>query len=137
MEKIADKNHYKPRIIDSMVSRCLSTFGAICIEGPKWSGKTWTSSVHSDSELLLADPANNFQNRELARLSPAAVLEGRTPRLLDEWQVVTSLWDAVRYEVDRRAEKGQFILTGSSTPNRTEIVHGVALFIAYLVIPIP
>lgn len=126
MKKIAEPSKYKPRVIDSAVCRYLSTFGAVCIEGPKWCGKTWTSSFHSKSEFLIGDPANNFQNRALAEISPSIVLEGETPRLLDEWQEVPSIWDAVRYTVDGRAEKGQFILTGSSTPKRKGVLHGGA-----------
>lgn len=126
MGKIIDKSHYMPRIIDDTVERYLSNFGAVCIEGPKWCGKTWTSSYHSESEILIGDPAGNFQNRSLAELSPALVLEGEAPRLIDEWQEVPALWDAVRYTVDQRGEKGQFILTGSATPRRKGILHSGA-----------
>ena len=126
MKKIAEPSKYKPRVIDRAVCRYLSAFGAVCIEGPKWCGKTWTSSFHSKSEFLIGDPANNFQNRALAEMSPSIVLEGETPRLLDEWQEVPSIWDAVRYTVDGRAEKGQFILTGSSTPKRKGVLHSGA-----------
>ena len=126
MEKIMKEGQYLPRVIDSTVERYLSTFGAVCIEGPKWCGKTWTSSFHSKSQILIGDPANNFQNRSLAELSPAMVLEGETPRLIDEWQEVPSLWDAVRYMVDQRGDKGQFILTGSATPKRKGILHSGA-----------
>lgn len=123
---IADKSKYKSRIVDKKVQQYIDTFGAVCIEGPKWCGKTWTSSYHSNSEFLIGDPSNNFQNRELASISPALILEGNTPRLLDEWQEVPSVWDAVRYEVDRRGEKGQFVLTGSSTPKRKGTLHSGA-----------
>jgi len=126
MSKITDNKPYKPRIIDETVEKYLDIFGAICIEGPKWCGKTWTSSHHSKSEFLIGNPANNFQNRALAEISPELVLEGEIPRLLDEWQEVPSIWDAVRYTVDQRAEKGQFILTGSSTPKRKGILHSGA-----------
>lgn len=126
MKKIADKSQYKPRVVDDMVKKYLATFGAVCIEGPKWCGKTWTSSYHSNSEFLIGDPANHFQNRALAELSPTLVLEGDVPRLLDEWQEVTSIWDAVRYTVDQRGKKGQFILTGSSTPKRKGVLHSGA-----------
>lgn len=121
-------NHpnYKPRVIDAKVEEYLSTFGAVCIEGPKWCGKTWTSSHHSKSEIYIGDPANNFQNRQLAELSPALVLEGAAPRLIDEWQEVPPLWDAVRYKVDQTVQKGQFILTGSATPNHKGILHSGA-----------
>ena len=123
---IVNKDLYKPRIIDAQVVDYLENFGAICIEGPKWCGKTWTSSYHSNSELLVGDPAANFQNRRLAEIDPTLILEGKTPRLIDEWQEVPPIWDAVRYEVDRRGKKSQFILTGSSTPNRKGVMHSGA-----------
>ena len=65
-----DKNEYKPRIIDKKIEEYLSVFGAICIEGPKWCGKTWTSSFHCNSEIFIGDPSGNFQNRKLAEMSP-------------------------------------------------------------------
>ena len=127
-------NHlnYKPRIIDAKVEEYLSAFGAVCIEGPKWCGKTWTSAQHSKSEIYIGDPANNFQNRQLAELSPELVLTGEAPRLIDEWQEVPPLWDAVRYKVDQTAEKGRFILTGSATPNHKGVLHSGAGRIAKL-----
>lgn len=127
-----DKQIYKSRIIDHQVEEYLSAFGAVCVEGPKWCGKTWTSSYHSKSEIYIGDPAGNFQNRQLAELSPTLVLEGETPRLIDEWQEVPPLWDAVRYKVDQTAQKGQFILTGSATPNHRGILHSGAGRIARL-----
>ncbi len=126
MDKIADEQKYKRRIMDDKVEQYLSTFGAVCIEGPKWCGKTWISSHHAKSEFLIADPSGRFQNRRLAEMSPSIVLEGETPRLIDEWQEVDSLWDAVRYAVDQRGEKGQFILTGSSTPKKEDRIHSGA-----------
>ena len=123
MGKIIDKGKYIPRLIDETVDRYLNIIGAVCIEGPKWCGKTWTSSYHCSSEIMIGDPAGNFQNRALAEMSPALVLEGETPRLIDEWQEVPSLWDAVRHTVDQRGKKGQFILTGSATPKRKGILH--------------
>ena len=122
----------KPRITDRQVEEYLSAFGAVCIEGPKWCGKTWTSSYHSKSEIYIGDPAGNFQNRQLAELSPALVLEGEIPRLIDEWHEVPLLWDAVRYKVDQTTQKGQFILTGSATPNHKGILHSGAGRIARL-----
>ena len=121
-----EKQTYRPRIIDQKIEEYLSAFGAVCVEGPKWCGKTWTSAHHSNSEIYLGDPAGNFQNRELARLSPDLVLNGETPRLIDEWQEVPSLWDAVRHRVDQIPAKGQFILTGSATPNHKGILHSGA-----------
>lgn len=123
---------YKSRIVDEKISEYLKVFGAVCIEGAKWCGKTWTSTYHCNSQIMIGNPENNFQNRKLAEMSPSLVLEGETPRLIDEWQEVPPLWDAVRYEVDKRAEKGQFILTGSATPNHKGIMHSGAGRIAKL-----
>lgn len=115
-----------PRLIDGELDRYLANFGAVCIEGPKWCGKSWTAAYHAGSEILISDPANHFQNRALASLSPALVLDGKVPRLIDEWQEVPALWDAVRSAVDQRNKKGQFILTGSATPQRKGIMHSGA-----------
>ena len=120
------KELYKPRIIDKQIEKYLNAFGAICVEGPKWCGKTWSSSYHSKSEIMIGDPDGNFQNRKLAEMSPSLVLEGETPRLIDEWQEVPALWDAVRHKVDQKNEKGQYILTGSATPNHKGIMHSGA-----------
>ncbi len=121
-----DKNLYKPRVVDSQINEYLEIFGAVCIEGPKWCGKTWSSAFHSKSEFYISDPAGNFQNRRLAELSPTIVLQGERPRLIDEWQEVPPLWDAVRFEVDKTPGKGQFILTGSATPKHKGILHSGA-----------
>ena len=123
---IKNKEQYKKRIIDQTIETYLKISGAICIEGPKWCGKTWTSSFHSKSEFLVGDPYNAFSNRQLAELNPSLVLQGETPRLIDEWQEVPSLWDATRAEVDSRNKKGQIILTGSSTPKTKGILHSGA-----------
>ena len=123
MKKVTNKSNYKPRIIDALIEKNLRVFGAICIEGPKWCGKTWTSSYHSNSEYLVGDPSGNFSNRTLAELEPYAILNGVTPRLIDEWQEVPSLWDATRAFVDSNGKKGQIILTGSSTPLNKGILH--------------
>lgn len=123
---IKNKEQYKKRIIDETIETYLKISGAICIEGPKWCGKTWTSAFHSKSEFLVGDPYNAFSNRQLAELNPSLVLQGETPRLIDEWQKVPSLWDATRAEVDSRNKKGQIILTGSSTPKTKGILHSGA-----------
>ena len=120
------RKDYKPRVIDETIEQYLKTLGAICIEGPKWCGKTWTSSHHSNSEIYIGDPSGNFQNRTLAQMSPELVLDGKSPRLIDEWQEVPPLWDAVRHKVDESGGKGQFILTGSATPNHKGIMHSGA-----------
>ena len=122
MPKLANTSSYRTRIIDSKIERYLKLFGALTIEGPKWCGKSWTSSIHAKSEILLAEK----ENKDLAEISPKLILGGDSPRLIDEWQEVPSVFDEVRYEVDRRGKKGQFILTGSSTPNRKGICHSGA-----------
>ena len=127
-----DIQNYMPRIIDNTIQKYLKTFGAVCIEGPKWCGKTWTSLYHSNSQILLGDPSGNFQNRQLAELSPSLILNGEKPRLIDEWQEVPPVWDAVRHQVDQSAQKGQYILTGSATPNHKGILHSGAGRIAKL-----
>ena len=123
MKKVADESRYLNRVIDPVIDDYLSVCGAVCICGPKWCGKTWTSSHHANSEFFVGDPSNHFSNRMLAEMNPTFVLEGETPRMIDEWQEVPSLWDAARALVDRRQEKGQFLLTGSSTPKTKGILH--------------
>ncbi len=94
------------------------------IEGPKWCGKTTTAEQQAGSILYMADPVRKQQNLQASKININQLLEGTTPRLIDEWQIAPSLWDSVRYEVDHRREMGQFILTGSSVPpSSDEIFH--------------
>ena len=123
MSKFIENINYKKRIIDSKIEEYLKICGALCIEGPKWCGKSSTSSYHCKSEFLVGDPNNNFSNRVLAEINPVLILQGEKPRMIDEWQEVPSIWDATRAKVDLNAEKGLFILTGSSTPKRKGIMH--------------
>lgn len=119
-------NGYKERILDKKIDEYMKGFGAVCVEGPKWCGKTWTSLNHANSVCYIASPENNFQNRTMAQMSPDLVLKGDYPRLIDEWQEVPPIWDAVRFEVDKDKNKGKIILTGSSTPKRKGILHSGA-----------
>lgn len=115
---------YKERIIDKKIVKKLKGKGAILIEGPKWCGKTTSSEQIAKSILYMADPSEKKQNLVLADINPKLLLEGKVPRLIDEWQIAPKLWDAVRFEVDHRNKEGQFILTGSSTPvNMDEVFH--------------
>ena len=119
--------NYKRRIADDKIEHYLKLFGAVSIEGPKYCGKTWTGRYHSKSEVLLHNTTGESSNNvELAKISPALILEGEKPKLIDEWQEATNLWDEIRADVDRTGLKGQYILTGSSTPNRTGIAHSGA-----------
>jgi len=117
---------YKPRLIDEKISKYLHLFGALSIEGPKWCGKTWTALNHAKSVVYMLDPENDYANREAARLNPASILTGDNPLLVDEWQEVPSIWDAVRFASDRTKEKGLFLLTGSVTPKEGSYSHSGA-----------
>lgn len=117
-------NDYRPRITDTLLLRKLEAKGAILIEGTKWCGKTTTAIQASSSVLYLADVESQKTNLLLSEANPSFLLKGDTPRLIDEWQIIPRLWDAVRFEVDKRREVGQFILTGSAVPSDSrEIIH--------------
>lgn len=115
---------YKKRIADKILQKKLNAKGAVLIEGAKWCGKTTTASQIAKSILSMQNPEEKEQNIRLAELSPSRLLHGKTPRLIDEWQLAPKLWDAVRFEVDKREEFNQFILTGSAVPaDLKEITH--------------
>ena len=117
-------NEYKNRIADQLLSDKLEAMGAVLIEGPKGCGKTTTAEQQAGSVIYMDDPENGEQYKQLAQTNIRMLLTGQTPRLIDEWQDVPKLWDAVRFEVDHRSDDGQFILTGSAVPaNRDEIRH--------------
>ena len=107
---------YRPRIIDSILERKLRSKGAILIEGPKWCGKTTTAEQASMSKIAIDEPSKVENNLLMAEISPERILDGETPRLIDEWQIAPKLWDAIRHRVDHVKGYGQFILTGSSVP---------------------
>ena len=109
-------NNYRKRIVDEILPLKLSSSAAVLVEGPKWCGKTTTCLQIAKSCVFMDEPTKRDQNIELASISPGKILSGDLPRLIDEWQIATNIWNAVRYEVDRRGEFGQFILTGSSVP---------------------
>ncbi|MFA6905497.1 MAG: DUF4143 domain-containing protein [Sphaerochaeta sp.] len=107
---------YLPRIADIVLSDGLEAKGAVLIEGPKWCGKTTTALQKAKSVVYMQDPLDKEQNLALAELNPLQLLKGKTPRLIDEWQLAPKLWDAIRFDVDKRDEFNQFILTGSFVP---------------------
>lgn len=116
--------NYLPRIADKILKVRLEAKGAVLIEGAKWCGKTTTASQIAESIIYMQDPSKKEQNLRMAEIEPSILLEGKTPRLIDEWQLAPSLWDAVRFEVDQRDKFNQFILTGSSVPvDSTAISH--------------
>ena len=107
---------YKKRIADQILTDKLESSGAVLIEGPKYCGKTTLATQQAKSILSMADPETLGQNLALARTNISRLLAGETPRLIDEWQIAPQFWDAVRNEVDKRDEDGQFMLTGSAVP---------------------
>ena len=115
---------YKQRIADRILKRKVQGKGAVLIEGPKWCGKTTTAKQLAKSILDLGDSTVLMQSRQMIELSHKTLLEGDTPRLIDEWQALPPIWDSVRSEVDRRGEPSQFILTGSSVlPEADTLIH--------------
>lgn len=116
-------SEYKKRIADEILRKRLGAIGAVLIEGPKWCGKTTTAMQQANSILFMQDSSNAAMINQMADIGPKLLLEGDTPRLLDEWQVAPELWDAVRFEVDMRNAPGQFILTGSAVPMLKSTAH--------------
>ncbi|MBD5388135.1 ATP-binding protein [bacterium] len=110
---------YKKRVIDSILAKKLQAKGAVLIEGPKWCGKTTSAEEMAASKILLSKPDTRDQFTHLLEVDSDTALAGNTPMLIDEWQTVPKLWDAVRYTVDHRHKMGQFILTGSAVPDKT------------------
>lgn len=107
---------YKKRIADQILQRKLRGKGAVLIRGAKWCGKTTTAEQIAQSVIYMDDPKRRATYLQMAEMSIDQLLVGRTPRLIDEWQLAPKVWDAIRYEVDHRPDLGQFILTGSAVP---------------------
>ena len=114
---------YIKRVCDSELELKLEAFGAVHIVGPKWCGKTTTAKQYAKSYIEMQDPDKRDMYMETAKIKPSNLLIGENPRLIDEWQIAPNLWDAVRVSVDRRNEDGLYILTGSNSIDKTEIMH--------------
>lgn len=114
---------YKKRIADILLEEKLEAMGAVLIEGPKACGKTTTAEQHAKSILYMDDPSNIQQNLQLAETNIKRLLQGDTPRLIDEWQIAPQIWDAVRFEADHRGDDGLFMLTGSAVPADVSKIH--------------
>ena len=115
---------YRKRILDDLIARRSQTAGAILVEGIKWCGKTTTCEQAVKSVIYLDEPEKREHNLLMAKIRPSEILNGATPRLIDEWQQAPQLWDAIRYRVDHAEERGQFLLTGSAVPpDDSEIRH--------------
>jgi len=118
------KKEYRPRIADQLLVRKLAGKGAVLIEGAKWCGKTTTAEQIAKSILYMSEPGKVEQNIKLAKINPSLLLRGEKPKLIDEWQVAPSLWDAIRFDADHSKDLGLYILTGSSVPaNMNEVIH--------------
>ena len=104
------KEKYINRLVDKKIKDYLSIFGAVSIEGPKWCGKTWSSLNQANSVILLDDD----ETRQKADLSLELVLNNERPELIDEWNLLPKIWDAVRRKCDETTEKGIYILTCST-----------------------
>ena len=117
------ENKYMHRIADKLLQERLEASGAVLVEGPKWCGKTRTSLELAKSHLFMQDPDKRSSYLKTADIKPSLLLQGATPRLIDEWQIAPVLWDAVRFVVDQRGESGQFILTGSAVPRDNVVEH--------------
>lgn len=115
--------NYLPRLCDKELKKSLESSGAVLIEGAKWCGKTSTAAQVAKSVLYMHDPDYAISNMNLADTKPSLLLRGNVPRLIDEWQMAPVLWDAVRFEVDKRNKNGQFILTGSAVPADNVVAH--------------
>lgn len=132
-------NNYRKRLLDERIEEYLKIFGAVVIEGPKWCGKTWCSLYHSKSHVFLTDK----NTRVLAQSEPRLIFKDERPELIDEWQLVPSIWDTVRLECDLSGKKGNFILTGSTTllkdtnnENESEVYHsGAGRFCKFKMFP--
>jgi predicted AAA+ superfamily ATPase len=120
---------YLPRIIDDQLGSLLRAFGAVEIVGCRWSGKTWTALNLANSAIRLDDT----RVRDAISLDPTLALDGEFPSLIDEWQEVPQVWDAVRRTIDESgSRRGMYILTGSSVPKKDSVVHSGAGRIARL-----
>ena len=120
------KKGYIERLIDKDIERNLKLFGAISIDGPKWCGKTWTALNHANSVVYLNDTSNNYREKHYAEMDVNLILDREQPEVIDEWQEVPAIWDAVRFKCDMDSEKGKYILTGSSVPVQDKISHSGA-----------
>ena len=118
------KEGYKERLIDKKIEECLKIFGAVSIVGPKYCGKTWTSLAHSKSVKYIN--SNDKKLYTLAQMDVNQILDGEYPILIDEWQLIPSIWDCVRRKCDEDKIKGKFILTGSATEKENTIDHSGA-----------
>ena len=128
-----EKQDYIPRLMDDILKRYLDFYGAVSLEGCKWCGKSTTARRIAKSAIEMQNPTTAENNKAIAKSDPAILLEGDKPRLIDEWQDTPTIWDAIRYDVDKSGLSGQYILTGSITPKKEKPSHSGAGRIAKVV----
>ena len=121
-----ENNYYIPRLMDSVLKENLELYGAVSLEGCKWCGKSTTARQVASSFIEMQNPTTAENNKAIAKSDPGILLSGDKPRLIDEWQDTPTIWDAVRYDVDKTGLTGQYILTGSSTPKVSKPAHSGA-----------
>ena len=105
-----DEKNYLPRLADEKLEKYLKVFGAVSVEGPKWCGKTWTSSKYAKSSVYLDEE----ETYEKAALNLDMVLNEEKPELIDEWTKIPKVWDSVRRKCDAIGTPGNYILTCST-----------------------
>lgn len=113
---MAEEKAYLKRLADEQLELQLEAAGVVVVEGAKWCGKTTTALQQANSVIFMDEPKRKEEYLRLAESNIEVLLDGNTPRLIDEWQKAPQFWDACRYLVDRRGDEGQFILTGSAEP---------------------
>ena len=113
---MAEEKAYLKRLADEQLALQLEAAGVVVVEGAKWCGKTTTALQQANSVIFMDEPKRKEEYLRLAESDIEVLLDGNTPRLIDEWQKAPQFWDACRYLVDRRGDEGQFILTGSAEP---------------------
>ena len=117
---------YIPRLMDDVLRENLELYGAVSLEGCKWCGKSTTARQLANSSIEMQNPTTAENNKAIAKSDPSILLSGEKPRLIDEWQDTPTIWDAIRYDVDKTGLTGQYILTGSSTPKVSKPAHSGA-----------
>ena len=112
------EKEYINRLFDKELEFYLKSVGAIQIVGPKWCGKSRTAKRHAKTIIDLMKKKDRDQYVMLAKTAPEVLLGvGEKPILIDEWQVISFIWNSVKEAIDESGEFGQYILTGSVTDN--------------------
>ena len=123
---VKNMEDYIPRVIDNELEFYIDTFGAVLLRGPKWCGKTTTAQNIAASVIKMQDPSRSKDYIKAAETDTSLILKGKQPRLIDEWQVAPSIWDAIRTKVDDNKKSGQYILTGARLPAEDTVQHSGA-----------